>query len=427
MSHKIFPSFSASPPSGTPPISLSPLPGGSTGGNSLFQFQRSNVSANPKIINVRNVRNPLAPGGGGSNRRDKNTHFINPYLSFLLSLKSPIIPNSPSSTPPPPPPLPLQTVKTSSSNREKLAMAAAGMPPLPPLPPLPPPPPGAVIPPQFLPLPDLDNPDGPTAAPVQPSSPVSFFLPIPPQINNYQLFDPKKLEMWDKIKKDLRDIKNQMEEDESKAIGGAVGKEIDRLPELKLQLTGDKVRIKKSSDENLLKEASIWNALKNFYRFMGRHKALIVPPLVATGVGTAVAGSYYLSNDRNKGVVVGGDKGSGSDSSGQPSGGDQGKGLLSDVYDNVRDFLQSTMTSPEVKNTLGNILGVTGLAGIGYGMWRSLFGGKKKKKDKDKDKSEKYSSDRYYENKIEFGECKNLLSYHKWLEKIAQKYDRFDE
>ena len=418
MSHKIFPSFSASPPSGTPPISLSPLPGGSTGGNSLFQFQGPNVTANPKIINVRNVRNPLAPGGGGPNRRNKNTHFINPYLSFLLNLKSPIIPNSPSSIPPSPPPPP-QTIKTSSSSQEKLAMAAAagaGMPPLLL-------PPGTAIPPQFLPLPDLDNPDGPTAAPVQPSSPVSFFLPIPPQINNYQLFDPKKLEMWDKIKKDLRDIKSQKEEDESKTVGGGAGKEVDRLPELKLQLTGDKVRIKKSNDENLLKEASIWNALKNFYRFMGRHKALIVPPLAATGIGTAVAGSYYLSKDRNKGEdVVGANT-----NSGQPPTESQEKGLLSGIYDSVQDFLQSTMSSPQVKDTLGKVLGVTGLAGIGYGMWRSLFGGKKKKKNKDKYKSEKYSSDRYYENKIEFGECKNLLSYHKWLEKIAQKYDRFDE
>jgi len=422
MSHKIFPSFSASPPSGTPPISLSPLPGGSTGGNSLFQFQGPNVTANPKIINVRNVRNPLAPGGGGPNRRNKNTHFINPYLSFLLNLKSPIIPNSPSSIPPSPPPPP-QTIKTSSSSQEKLAMAAAagaGMPPLPPPLPLPP---GAAIPPQFLPLPDLDNPDGPTAAPVQPSSPVSFFLPIPPQINNYQLFDPKKLEMWDKIKKDLRDIKSQREEDESKTVGGGAGKEVDRLPELKLQLTGDKVRIKKSNDENLLKEASIWNALKNFYRFTGRHKALIVPPLAATGIGAATVGSYYLSRGGNKGEAAN----NSSNSSGQPPTESQEKGLLSGIYDSVQDFLQSTMSSPQVKDTLGKVLGVTGLAGIGYGMWRSLFGGKKKKKNKDKDKSEKYSSDRYYENKIEFGECKNLLSYHKWLEKIAQRYDRFDE
>ena len=418
MSHKIFPSFSASPPSGTAPISLSPLPGGSTGGNSLFQFQGPNVTANPKIINVRNVRNPLAPGGGGPNRRNKNTHFINPYLAFLLNSKSPIIPNSLSSIPPSPPPPP-QTIKTSSS-QEKLAMAAAGAG----MPPLPPPPPGAAIPPQFLPLPDLDNPDGPTAAPVQPSSPVSFFLPIPPQISNYQLFDPKKLEMWDKIKKDLRDIKSQREEeDESKAVGGRGSKETD-LPELKLQLTGDKVRIKKSSDENLLKEASIWSALKNFYRFMGRHKALIVPPLAATGIGAATVGSYYLSGGGNRGEAAN----NSSNSSGQPpSTENQEKGLLSGIYDSVQDFLQSTMSSPQVKDTLGKVLGVTGLAGIGYGMWKSLFGGKKKKKNKDRDKSEKYSSDRYYENKTEFGECKNLLSYHKWLEKIAQRYDRFDE
>jgi hypothetical protein len=266
MSHKIFPSFSASPPSGTPRISLSPLPGGLTGGNSLFQFQGSNVSANPKIINVRNMKNPLSPGGGGSNHGNKKTQFINPYLSFLLNLKSPIIPNNTAA-----PAVMNSTVKTS---QEKLAM---NMPPLPP--PLPP------SSSQLLPLPDLDNPDGPSA-PLQPSSPVSFFIPIPSQINNYQLFDPKKLEMLDKIKKDLKEIKKQKNESESATVSENKG-DTD-LPKLKLQLIDGKVRIKKSE-------------------------------------------------------------------------------------------------------------------------------------------SEKYSSDRYYENKTEFHECKTLLSYHKWLEKITRKYDKFNE
>jgi len=235
MSHKIFPSFSASPPSGTAPISLSPLPGGSTGGNSLFQFQGPNVTANPKIINVRNVKNPLAPGGGNPNRRNKNTHFINPYLAFLLNSKSPIIPNNTTA-----PTVMNGAVKTS---QEKLAMNMSPPPP----PPLPPPPFSPLMP-----LPDLDNPEGPSA-PLQPSSPVSFFIPIPSQINNYQLFDPKKLEMWDKIKKDLKEIKKQ-KEDESESTA-AVGKnKMDTdLPELKLQLTDGKVRIKKSDDENFNK------------------------------------------------------------------------------------------------------------------------------------------------------------------------------
>jgi hypothetical protein len=647
MSHKIFPSFSASPPSGTPRISLSPLPGGSTGGNSLFQFQGPNVTANPKIINVRNVRNPLAPGGGGSNRRNKNTHFINPYLAFLLNSKSPIIPNNAAV-----PAVKNGAVKTS---QEKSAMSMP--PPTPPLPPLPPLP----LPPSspLLPLPDLDSPEGPSA-PLQPSSPVSFFLPIPSQINNYQLFDPEKLEMWDKIKKDLKEIKKQ--KDESESTAAAIGRnkmDID-LPELKLQLTDGKVRIKKSDDENFLrklsfsnnfhKKASLLSSLGDFYRSVAHGLSYRIPHSIRSFLGkptadqevlkllkdiekldpkdlelmlsyrgldtsnlldvlkqyniypsntTKIIGLFrdlaknqnfkYLSNintggnlpeaasalaqlellhhlgqssgrldkilrslpeeyleylarsvndlknskhltDVQKNIVAGikdvtekiddivgdymsrknmaklvdpknpqGDvaekivkqkiqdldkeipidkrfsnkglgltldtiqdylKGGGKESiffrrgkiilpttagalgtagviggsyllggdddlTQLQGGKESGSGFISDILTSVPNFIQSSLSSPETRDAIGSLLGVGGLAGITYGLSKSLFG--KKKKRKNESENEKYSSDRHHENKTEFHECKTLLSYHKWLEKITRKYDKFNE
>ena len=641
MSHKIFPSFSASPPSGTPPISLSPLPGGSTGGNSLFQFQGPNVTANPKIINVRNVRNPLAPGGGGSNRRNKNTHFINPYLAFLLNSKSPIIPSNGAA-----PTVMNGAVKTS---QEKLAM---NMPPPPP-PPLPPPPFSPLMP-----LPDLDNPEGPSA-PLQPSSPVSFFIPIPPQINNYQLFDPKKLEMWDKIKKDLKEIKKQKDESESTAAIGKNKMNID-LPELKLQLTDGKVRIKKSDDENFLrklsfsnnfhKKASLLSGLGDLYRSVAHGLFYRIPHSIRSFLGkptvdqevlkllkdiekldpkdlelmlsyrgldtsklldvlkqyninpsntTKIIGLFrdlaknqnfkYLSNintggnlpeaasalaqlellhhlgqssgrlnqilrslpeeyleylarsvndlknskyltgvrddivagikdvtkniddiigdhlskrnmtklvdpkiqrgddaekivkqmiqDLDKEIpinkrfsnkelgstldtiqdylkgggkesiffrrgkiilpttggalgtagVIGGSYLLGGDDGVTQSQGDKesGGGFISDILTSVPNFIQSSLSSPETRDAIGSLLGVGGLAGITYGLSKSLFD--KKKKRKNESENEKYSSDKYCENKTEFRECKTLPPYHKWLEKITKKYDKFNE